>query len=153
MKRSAPPRRHNQMLSRLGMRLNFASLQKVWPGGRVWFPWEQSWGSCWSEGVWCSAGAKRGVASSPTMMLKGPSPGAMICGEGLLSCRSHEMFPLAGERRRKWPSPPLSFSPCLHSNTTMWRWTILQLLPEDRERKSDWVVAGQKHAESCKKFL
>lgn len=33
--RSAPPRHHHHPLSRPGMRLNFASLQKVWPGGRV----------------------------------------------------------------------------------------------------------------------
>lgn len=35
---------------------NFGSLQKVWPGGWLWFPWEQKWGSCRSEGVFDPSG-------------------------------------------------------------------------------------------------
>lgn len=74
MKGSAPPRRHYQLLSRLGMRLNFACVQKVWPGGRLWFPWEQRRGVVLIRGgAWSFAVAKRGVATSLTMKLKGPS--------------------------------------------------------------------------------
>jgi len=45
--------------------------------------------------------AKRGVASSPTKKLKGPSPGAMICGEGLLS---RACSPRSGPTRSSSPS-------------------------------------------------